>query len=149
MNNIGGIIQCKVLLVSDIISFMIVDQTIQLQKKEAATWKQLPISPRKTIVNSIPSTGNAGTIYEHKFSTLLPADKITIKKIGYYRSLFLNGCILHYTDANGNQRIIGTKEYPLTGTITEVPGGKASALAGYELNLKASVLTPQLPFAEI
>lgn len=149
MNNIGGIIQCEILPVSDIISFIIVNQNIQLQKKEASTWKQLPISPRKTIANSTPSAGDAGTLYEHKFSTLLPADKITIKEIGYYRSLFFNGCILHYTDANGNQRIIGTKEYPLTGTITEVPGEKASALAGYELNLEASVLTPQLPFTEI
>lgn len=149
MNNIGGIIQCEILSVSDIISFMIVNQTIQLHKKEAATWKKLPISPSKTTVNSTPSAGDAGTIYEHKFSTLLPADKITIEEIGYYRSLLFNGCILHYTDANGNRRIIGTKEYPLTGTITEVPGEKASALSGYELDLKASVLTPQLPFTEI
>lgn len=149
MNNIGGIIQCEILSVHDIISFTIVNQNIKLQKKESATWKLLSISPHKTTVSSTPSTGNAGTLYEHKFSTLLPTDKVTIQEISYLRSLSLSGCILRYTDANRNQRIIGSKEFPLTGSITETSGDKASALAGYEFNLKASVLTPQLPFIEI
>lgn len=149
MNNIGGIIQCEILSVDDIISFAIVNQNIKLQKKEAATWKLLPISPHKTVVYSTPSAGDAGILYEHKFSTFLPANKVTIQEVSYYRSLCLSGCILRYTDANGNLRIVGTKEYPLIGTIAETSGDKATALAGYDFSLKASILTPQLPFTEI
>ncbi len=144
MNNIGGIIRCEIISVNDISGFAVVDRTAEIKIKESASWAELPISVKQTSASATPTAGSAGTLYEHKFSSLLPADKVTVKKVGQYRSLCISGCIVRYTDANGNRRILGTKDYPLTGTLAEVPGSTAASLAGYELNMKASELTPQL-----
>lgn len=149
MNNIGGIIQCEILGVEDIEVFALVNQTAQIRIKKADAWRKLPISLKKTTASATPSAGNAGTLYEHKFNSLLPAGCISKTDASRYRSLCICGCIIRYTDANGNQRILGTKEYPLTGTLAEVPGESATVLAGYELSLKASELTPQLACVEI
>lgn len=149
MNNIGGIIQCEILGIEGIAAFATVNQTAQIRIKETAEWRKLPVSLKKTTVAASPKAGNAGTLYEHKFSTILPADRISEADVCRYRSLCISGCIIRYTDANGKKRILGTKEYPLTGTLAEVPGESATALAGYELNLKASELTPQLACVDI
>jgi hypothetical protein len=144
MNNIGGIIRCEIISANDISGFAVVDRTAEIKIKESASWSELPISVKQTSASATPTAGSAGTLYEHKFSSLLPADKVTVQKVGQYRSLCIGGCIVRYTDANGNRRILGTKDYPLTGTLAEVPGSTAASLAGYELNMKASELTPQL-----
>ena len=41
-------------------------------------------------------------------------------------------------------RILGSKEFPLTGTFEEVAGETATDLAGYRLELEATCLHPQL-----
>lgn len=147
MNNIGGIIQCEILNVDDIVIFAVFNQNAEIKTKETANWQLLPISQKNTSVSAQPSTDDAGTLYEHKFSTIIP--KPAQEDIIRYRSLCLSGCIIRYTDSNGNKRVLGTKDYPLTGTLAEVPGQTASELAGYKLTLQASELTPQLSYSEI
>ncbi|WP_291528581.1 hypothetical protein [Bacteroides sp. UBA939] len=149
MNNIGGIIQCEILGIDDVILFSVVNQIAEIRKKETAEWHTLPINRRNTMVTAAPVAGNAGTLYEHKFSTILPANVVTRLDISRYRLFCINGCILRYTDANGNKRMLGTKDYPLTGTFAEVPEQTAAGLAGYELKLNASEVIPQLPYIEI
>lgn len=148
MHNIGGIIQCEILAADDIAAFSVNNHTIQIKKKGSAEWKSLPISIPKTSVIVTPTAGNAGTLYEHIFNTTLPMNRVTVHQANEYRRLCISGCILRYTDANGLKRIIGTKEYPLTGTLAEAPGSTAAVLAGYTLSLKASELTPQLPYQD-
>lgn len=149
MNNIGGIIQCEILSTNDLVIFSVINQTADIRIKETARWQTLPINLKKTIATSTPKAGNAGTLYEHKFSTLLPGNRVTTQDLSRYRLMCISGCIIRYTDANGNKRLLGTKDYPLTGTLAEEPGQTAANLAGYELSLKASELTPQLPYKEI
>lgn len=149
MNNIGGIIHCEIIASEDIAVFSVAGKTARIRTKETADWWQLPFSQKKTTVSASPKAGDAGMLYEHKFSSLLPANKIAAADLSRYSALCISGCVIRYTDANGNKRILGTKDCPLTGTIAEVPGQSATSLAGYELNLKASEATPQLACIEI
>lgn len=144
MNNVGGIICCEILSSDDLLRFSVQNQTVIFQLKESAHWTTLPISVKQTTATATPTTGDAGILYNHQVSTLLPASKVGVQLFSLCQYLCRNGCIVRYTDANGNRRILGTKDYPLIGTLEEVPGNNATSLAGYKLILKAYEQIPQL-----
>lgn len=144
MNNIGGIIHCEILSSDDLLRFSVQNRTAIFRLKESAHWTTLPISVKQTTATATPTTGDAGTLYNHQVNALLPAFKADALLLSLCNDLCRSGCIIRYTDANGNRRILGTKDYPLTGTLEEVPGNSAISLAGYKLSLKASEQTPQL-----
>jgi len=144
MNNIGGIIRCEIISSDDMIHFSVQSRKVVLRLKESANWTTLPISVKQTTTSAAPTAGDAGTLYNHQVNTLLPAPKVDAQLLSLCDDLCRSGCIVRYTDANGNRRILGTKDFPLTGTLEEVPGNSAASLAGYKLILKASERTPQL-----
>lgn len=144
MNNIGGIIRCEFLPVENVQHFTVSGRTVQISLKEGKNWSKLPVSVRNTSCAAPPSADGGGTVYKHQFSSVLPTPNVSASLQRQLYQSCLTGCLLRYTDANGKQRLLGTKDYPLTGTLEEVSGTTATTLAGYRLNLTATCLTPQL-----
>ena len=146
MNNIGGIIRCEILSVSAIKTFEVSNNKVTIQINSGATWKLVPISVKQTIADATPNDDEAGTVYNHQFVTTIPYGQLRVSDIMDYQQCCRMGCVVKYVDANGKIRLLGTKEYPLRGSIEEIPGETAADLAGHRLQLSATCLTPQLDF---
>lgn len=144
MNNMGGIIRCEVVQVSAVETFEVMNSAVRLTLKSGQSWETLTISTRQTKAVAPPEKSEAGTAYAHRFTTVLPFCVYRGENISFYRDCCRNRCLVRYTDANLRTRILGSKEFPLTGTFEEVPGETAADLAGYRLELEATCLHPQL-----
>lgn len=148
MNNMGGIIRCELLPVSSVESFVFMNGAVAITLKAGEAWNLLPCSTRQTQAAAPPDKDEGGTRYAHQFSTLLPTDRYKEADSTFYAQCCRNGCLVRYTDANQRTRIVGSKEYPLTGTFEEVSGESAADLAGYRIELTATCLHPQLIYKE-
>ena len=140
----GGIIRCEVVPVSSIDTFSIMNGAVRITLKSGKSWETLPISTRQTKAGAPPEKSEAGTTYAHQFITILPFSVYRGENMSFYCDLCRNGCLIRYTDANFRSRILGSKDYPLTGTFEEVSGETATDIAGYRLKLEATCLHPQL-----
>lgn len=144
MNNMGGLIRCEVVPVTSIETFSVVNGAVRITLKSGQSWTPLTISTRQTSAGAPPEKSEAGTQYAHQFSTVLPYCVYKGENMVFYQDCCRNGCLVKYTDANMRTRILGSKEFPLTGTFEEVAGETATDLAGYRLELEATCLHPQL-----
>ena len=151
MNNIGGIIKCELCLASEIGKFTTDGKNVIVQgeKNNVVVWTVLPINRSNTTCTASPDKGDAGICYNHQFSTILPSQYVDNKLYEYIQACIKSGCIVRYTDANNHIRVLGTKEYPLSGTLDEISGSKASDLAGYQLELSSTSLYPALTYTEV
>lgn len=144
MNNMGGLIRCDVVPVAQVNTFIVGNGMVRIDLKDGKSWMPLRISTKQTSAGAPPEKSEAGIQYTHQFSTVLPFCVYHGENMAFYQDCCRNGCLIRYTDANLRTRILGSKEYPLTGTFEEVPGETAADLAGYRLELEATCLHPQL-----
>ena len=144
MNNMGGVIRCELVPIASVQGFTVKDNTAIIQLKSGEEWQNMPISRLQTSATATPQEEDGGTIYEHRLSTLIPTEHLTDTNRSLYRSCCVLGCLIRYMNANGKIRVLGTKEYPMKGTMEEVTGESASDLVGYRLKLSSSCLTTQL-----
>lgn len=144
MNNMGGLIRCEVVPVTSVDTFIVVNGAVRIALKSGKAWTTLTISTRQTSAGAPPEKSESGIQYTHQFSTVLPYCVYQGENMAFYQDCCRNGCLVKYTDANQRIRILGSKEFPLTGTFEEVPGESPTDLAGYRLELEATCLHPQL-----
>ena len=151
MNNIGGIIRCEICLSSEISNFTTNGKNVIVQGEgnRVDIWTELPINRNNTTCVAPPEKGDAGTCYNHQFGTIIPTQSIDNKLYEYIQFCIKSGCVIRYTGANEHVRILGTKDYPLLGTLEETSGSKASDLAGYQLILSGTSLYPALSYIEV
>lgn len=122
---------------------------VVIPKDGKTLWTAIPISRKNTICGATPEHSDADTVYQHICNTLLPMTLVDKELLSFLRNCAIYGCLIRYTDANGQIRILGVKDYPMLGTIEESPGSNASDLAGYQLQLSSSSLTPALEYIEV
>lgn len=146
MNNMGGIIRCEILPVSAIETFEVSKTGVIIELYGIVGWKYIPVCVKHTTAGATPKDDEGGTVYEHKFATTIPYGHLRVSDIVDYQQCCRIGCVVKYTDANGKIKVLGTKEYPLKGSIEEMPGETTTDLAGYRLQLTATCLAPQLDF---
>lgn len=150
MNNLGGILNCEICPIEKVESLSVTGTKVSVTAKEGETlWTPLPINRKNTTCGAPPSSSDAGTVYQHSCNTLLPTSHVTESLLETLHKCARCGCLIRYTDANGRVRLLGVKDYPLLGTIEEVPGSNASDLAGYQLQLSGTSLTPALEYIEV
>ena len=144
MNNMGGLIRCEIVPVTSVDTFSVVNGAVRIILKAGQSWTTLTISTRQTSAGAPPEKSEGGTLYTHQFRTVLPYCVYQGENMAYYEDCCRNGCLVKYTDANLRIRILGSKDFPLTGTFEEVPGESPTDLAGYRMELEATCLHPQL-----
>ncbi len=150
MNNIGGIIRCEICPIENVATFSNSKTRVTITPKDGEElWTELPINRKNTICVATPESSDAGTSYQHSCNTLLPTSLVNVSLLEILRKCVKCGCLIRYTDANAQTRILGTKDFPLLGTLEESPGSEAPDLAGYQLQLSSSSLTPALEYIEV
>lgn len=150
MNNIGGIIKCEICPIDKVTTFSHTETKVSVSSADnGSLWIDLPINRKNTSCAATPASNDAGTVYQHSCNTLLPMPFVTTNLLATVRKCAKCGCLIRYTDANKQLRILGTNEYPLIGTLEESPGNNASDLAGFQLRLSATSLTPALVYIEV
>lgn len=150
MNNIGGVIKVDICPIDKISNFLSTGTKVRVSPKEGETlWTELPINRKNTACSATPTNSDAGIAYQHSCNTLLPMPYVNETLLAALRISVKCGCLIRYTDANGQTRVLGTKDYPLLGSLEERPGSNASDLAGYELQLSTTSLTPALEYIEV
>ena len=145
----GGIIDAQFLFIDEIKLFSVVNHIAIIKVQDGHNWRSLPIISMNTAPTITVETNNAGTTFKHSLATRFKRSELATDQLYQLRSLNTRGCIIKCQDANGNERIYGTKDYPLFGTITEKQGTSAADYSGYELNLSGTSLYPQLPYTEL
>lgn len=148
-NNMGGILFASYLFTDEIQLFSVITSNAILQKQKGHDWRILPTIQMGAIPTVTPEESEAGTRYKHSATIHLLRAVISDSELKIIRTINTRGCILMYQDCNGFKRILGTKDHPLFGTITEVPGSKPTDTPGYNLNLSGISTHPQLPFIEL
>lgn len=150
MNNIGGIIKCEICPIEKVETFSNSETKVVIQSKDGEIlWTELPINRKNTTCSATPENSDAGILYQHTCNALLPTPLVDTILIDVIHKCAKCGCLVRYTDANGKTRILGTKDYPLLGTVEETPGSDVTDLAGYQLQLSSSSLTPALQLSEV
>lgn len=146
-NNMGGILDAQILFVDELQTFAIVNGTAVLRLETGRDWRPLPIVGSGIIPKV--ELSETDTLYKHSATIRLNRNLITDSDANILRTTNVRGCILKYCDNAGNIRILGTKEHPLFGKLTETPGAKAADLGHYELALSGKSIHPQLSFVLI
>lgn len=148
-NNMGGIINVQFLFIDEIALFSVVNQTAIIKFQNGHNWRSLPIIPLNTTPTINQEASDKGTIYKHSLIIRLKRLGVSTTQLHPLLSMDVRGCIIKCQDANGNERIYGTKDHPLFGTMTEKQGTSAADYSGYELSLSGTSLYPQLPYTEL
>lgn len=146
-NNIGGIQSVQFLFVDEIKAFGIVSNTAVLQLESNHNWRQLPAI--RSGITPKAEQSDTDSLYKHSVTIRLNRTQLTDSHLNILRTTSVRGCILRYCDNAGNDRILGTKDYPLFGKITETPGTKPTDLNHYELTLSGKSTHPQLSYTSI
>lgn len=148
MNNIGGIVRLEFCAVYDISEFKQSRRKVTIipKKEKDNVWVDLPIQNKNTSCSATPEKSDSGIIYNHKCSTFLPTQHVSDELYHTLNAFVRLGCLVRYTNANSRCYVLGTRDFPLTGTIEEISGSKASDLAGYQLQLSSTSITPELEY---
>lgn len=144
MNNIGSVIKCEICVISLVLDFQISGSRVRILPKDGVDqlWKKIPIHSKSTSCLASPEKSSSGILYQHQCNTLLPTHRMNIDLCRYIEECTRIGCLIRYRDANDRIRVLGTKEYPLTGTLEEISGSKPTDLSGYQLRLSSTCLHP-------
>lgn len=145
-NNMGGILFAHLLFVDQITLFSVINDQVLIGTQSNRKELNLPIVNIAAAPVVTPETTDAGTCYKITATIRLYRATLTDLALRTLHSINTRGCVLLYQDACGYKKVVGSKEYPLSATLTEINGSKPTDFSGYELTLTGKTLHPQLPY---
>ena len=146
INNMGGIVFARLLFVDQITLFSIINNQVLIRVQTNPKNIELPIVNIAAAPVVTPEPTDAGTLYKISATIRLPRAVLGDIPLHLLRTINSRGCVLLYQDACGYNKIVGAKEYPLFGTLTEINGSKPTDFSGCEIALSGKTLHPQLPY---
>lgn len=147
MNNLGGYKSIELVFIDELSTFAVTSSGAFIRKKKNIL-RLLPLQQNGAGVSATPKTDSSGTLYTHKA-------EISILHIGFDTQLKAEldqvrtrGSVLIATTNNNEKRVYGNLDYPMFGTLAEMPGQKPADLRHYELSLSATCNHPALTLVE-
>ena len=131
----GGIISAKFILLDELTSFIVKNDSCELSLSSGAKWKDIDAKARGINITVEPVRDNAGLIYNITGSILIKKsdENIPLLRVSQY-------IILQYTNTDRITNVAGTDEYPLQVTLRPLTPSDAVGFLGYELEFEGNQL---------
>ena len=140
VNNMGGFSEAEIVFIDEITSWSHAGDGLQLECR-------VPRHPLTEVSNGIklsavPKTTKSGTIYQHKV-------EISVKNGPKLRSelpgIGSRGFLVVAKDRNQQIWVYGHPDYPLFGSIEQIPGSKPTDLHKWRITANCQSLEAELP----
>lgn len=142
-NMLGGFVQFDYLPSYLVNGEVIHNGYVQLSLVAGQSWRSLPSFYMKSEVSDNPTSDDSG--YLNSLSVVLDLRNLSAPEFQNLSFVVRQGIILRGRKSDGTYMIYGSPQYPLRGTLRQLPGVQPSDSIHYQMELSSSLCHPPLP----